>query len=548
MKRNLNTLAEEKFDVLVVGCGIYGAATVREAAQRGLKAAVIDSRDFCGATSANSLKIIHGGLRYLQQLDIIRVLESCNERKNMMRIAPHIVHPLPCVMPTRPMSMKSQQTMAVAMLMYDTITCKRNSLQDAEKYIPRGRVISKDDCLKIIPGINPSNLSGAAEWSDAYANSTERLCVSMVSSAVDAGAQAANYLKMTGFLESDNTVVGIRAKDMLSDREIEIKADLVILNTGPWTNHMLSLLDAHSTKPINGLALGMNVIVNKEFSSRYAFGLSCPKGKNSKERLLFFMPWHGKTMIGTYYRAHNGHPNEIKVTDEDIELFLKDINSAYPPAKLTSDDILLIHAGLLPTKEATHNTTEQTNGSGPLRDPALSNHPTFIDHSKADAINGLLTVVGVKYTTARNVAEKTIDIAFRKLKQKPKPSISAETPLPGGDIKDYNGLLAHAELNHHPKYLINNYGTNYNDIIKNSDIEHDTLKAEIEYIINEEMPETLADLMFRRTSIASTGMPSDEAINKIAEIMAENLHWDSARVTEEIRQTKSVQFPGSETF
>lgn len=547
MKRNLNTLTEEKYDVLIVGGGIYGAATVREAAQRGLKAAIIDCRDFCSATSANSLKIIHGGLRYLQQLDVIRILESSNERRNMMRIAPHFVHPLPCVMPTYPLSMKSQLTMSVAMLLYDILTWNRNSLPDPEKYIPRSRVISRSDFLRVIAGINNKHISGAAEWSDAYADNTERLCISMVSSAVDAGANAANYLKMTGFIKSNGIVTGIHAKDMLSDRELEIQSDLVILNTGAWTNHVLSLLETHATKPVKGLAMGMNIIVKRELFQKYAVGLSCPKVKGMKERLLFFMPWHGKTMIGTYYRTHYDHPDKLNVTEEDIDLFLKDINAACPSVRLTQDDILMIHAGLLPTKNA-HDKTSGHASDGPRRDPALSNHPTIIDHSKTDNIHGLLSVVGVKYTTARNVAEKTINIAFHKLGRKPAPSISANTPLPGGDIYDFNGLLALSELQHIPEHLIRNFGTKHALIIENAGNSNNTLKAEVDYIVNEEMPETLADLIFRRTALSNSGLPNDEILTQVANTMADKLQWDQQRVTEEIRQTKNVRFPGSETF
>ncbi len=538
MKRNINRLAEKEYDVLVVGGGIYGAATVREAAQRGLKAAIIDSRDFCGATSANSLKIIHGGLRYLQQMDVVRVLESCHERRNLMRIAPHVVHPLPCIMPTRPRAMKSRPAMLAAMLLYDIITYGRNSLSDSEKHIPGGKVVSRSEALRILSGLSGDGISGGAIWSDAYANSTERLCVSMVRSATDAGAEAANYVKLTGFLRSGNTVTGIKAKDMLSGNDFEIQAKLVILNTGPWTNEVLARLDCATTKPIRGLALGMNIIVDKPLFRDYAVGLSCPKTVDAGERLLFFMPWRERTMIGTYYRTHNDAPDKLKVTDEDIERYLVDINSAHRSANVTPDHITLTHAGLLPLREACPDQ----------RDPALSNHPTTIDHAKADHVEGLLSVVGVKYTTARDVAEKTITLALKKLRRDAVPSVSAETPLPGGDIVDYNGLMAHAEQHQIPGHLIENYGSDTAAIMADAHGPEEILQAELNYLMKEEMPQTLSDVLFRRTALASSGIPDESVLIRIATIMSSALGWDEKRMHAEVRQVASLRFPGAEGF
>lgn len=538
MQRNLNALAETHYDVLVAGCGIYGAAAVREAALRGLKTAVIDARDFCGATSANSLKIIHGGLRYLQQLDIPRVRESAGERTNMMVIAPHIVHPLPCVMPTHGYFMRSQEAMAAGLLLYELVTIDQQKPEDPQKHFPRGRTINRDDLLDKAPGLDAGRISGGAEWYDAIANNTERLAVSMVRSAADAGADAANYLKMTGFIDSGNRITGIKAKDMLSGNEIEIRADLTLVNTGPWTNHALSMFHTHLTRPIKGLALGMNFVLGKKLFDYHAVGLSCPKHKESGERLLFFVPWHDTTMVGTYYRTHNGHPDELEVTDEDISLFIKDINTVLPRAKLEHSDIAMIHAGLLPTRKPYPS----------MRDPDLSEHNTIIDHGKTDSVDGVISIAGVKYTTARHTAEKTIDLALRKLGKHTKGSESASTPLPGGNIRDFKGMLAQADLNNTPHRLVYEYGTEHQAILENSTDSKNTIEAEIRHITSAEMPETLADMIFRRTDIASAGIPDSKSLENIARIMGRQLDWDESRIANEIQQAESVQFPGSETF
>jgi len=254
MKRDLQAMGGKTYDVLVVGCGIYGAFTAREAALRGLSVAVIDRKDFCGATSANSLKIIHGGLRYLQQLDVARVLESAKERYNLMRIAPHLVHPLPCAMPTRGFFMRSKPVMFAGMILNDIITCDRNQDIDPEKTIPRGRVISRDEFTQIVPGIDDRRFNGAAVWHDALCYNTERLAVIAVKAAVQGGADAANYTEMVKFARDGRRVSGAVVRDAFTGEEVTIKARLVINNTGPWTNETLGLLGEPVTLPVTGLA------------------------------------------------------------------------------------------------------------------------------------------------------------------------------------------------------------------------------------------------------------------------------------------------------
>lgn len=536
MKRNISTLKTKQYDILIVGGGIYGASAAREAAMRGLSTAIIDSRDFCGATSANSLKIIHGGLRYLQKMDIIRTCESAREQKNMMRIASNLIHPLPCVMPTRPSLMKSKLAMFAGMLLYNILNCTGRKLDDPEKSTPTGYVVSKSACQKAAPHIESTNITGGAIWYDALAHNSERLVLNTIRSAVLAGADAANYLKMTGFLESNGNVEGIQTTDVLTGNEIEIKAKLVINNTGPWTNETLALLKIPVTLPIAGLAMGMNFVLNKNIFSEYAVGLSAPGEPGTSDRLLFFVPWQNQTMVGTYYRSHEGSPDTLQVTDSDIELFLADVNKAHHNAKLTKDNITMIHAGLLPTTIATQG----------IRDPKLSGHYTIIDHAKHDKINGLLSVLGVKYTTARDVAERTINIAEKKLGISPHTSTSSARPLPGGDIKDFNGLLAHADLNSIKQRLIFNYGSEYKDIVELANDNEDTLKGEIMFAVRNEMAQTLADLVLRRTDLAIHGIPSDEILQTCAQLMAEELGWNTERITAEIEKVKSVRFPGSE--
>ncbi len=488
MQRDLKQLADTAFDVAIVGGGIYGAALAREAALRGLSAALIDKRDFCCATSANSLKIIHGGLRYLQQADLIRVRESVRERRAMLRIAPHLIRPLPCLMPTVGV-LKSKPAMFAGLLANDILSADRNHGLNADRRLPRGKIISRDELEALLPGYSGPG-TGAALWTDAVADDTERVVVEMVQAAVANGAQAANYVKMVGFLRNGDHVTGITARDQLDNAEFDIQAKLVINAAGPWSNAVLEKLDGRAKPLPYALALGMNAVFRRELIPNYAAGLPCQEAGPDKGRLMFIVPWQNTTMAGTFYRHHQADVNAMAPTEGDTQRLLDQINSALPHAQLVQDDVTRIHAGLLPCKP------DRPADS----DPKLLRHYMLVDHTERDGIEGLITTLGVKYTTARDVAERTITLAAGKLGQKIRTSSSATVPLPAGD-------------------------------------------KEVSSAIHDEMAQTLADVVYRRTGLGATGAPSDDMLQACAKTMAEELDWDAARLTTEIDAVQRFWVP-----
>jgi len=194
MRRGIDRLASEEFDLLIVGAGIYGACAAWDASLRGLRVALIDRGDFGGATSQHSQKTIHGGLRYLQQADLKRMRESIRERRTLMRIAPQFVSPFPCVMPTYGHLTRGREALAVAMLANDLVGLDRNRIDDPAKRIPRGRTVSRRRVLELLPGIPTKGLTGGAVWHDCQAHNTERLLLSFVLGACEKGAAAATYV------------------------------------------------------------------------------------------------------------------------------------------------------------------------------------------------------------------------------------------------------------------------------------------------------------------------------------------------------------------
>lgn len=542
MKRDIDRLAKTTYDLLVVGGGIYGAAQAREARLAGLNAAVIDKGDFCSATSANSLKIIHGGIRYLQQMDIIRLRQSVTERRVLLRIAPQLVHPLRCAMPTRGHFMRSREIMFLGMMANDILGFDRNSGLPLDRRISRGHVGSRAEWLKIAPSLDDPRYTGAAIWSDACAYNTERLALAFL----QAGGDAANYVEITGFLKNGDNVAGVKAVDRLTGRSLDISAKLTVINTGPWTGETLGMLGDNVSCPRFRLALTMNLVLRRQLVKDCAIGLEARREGWSKKRLFFFVPWRGQTMVGTYMRPHEGPANAMKVTAADVEAFLDGINRAYPGANLRQEDISMIHAGLQPSDD---------RDLLPGEEPSPLNHFRIVDHSLSDGIAGIVTVLGVKYTTARDVAQRVIGkIAPRLGGNGDTDGRSKSDPLPGGDFESMERLVAEivqAGLSEGiARRLATNHGTGYGAVIALGR-EHkrllepvgeksDVIGAEVINAVRNEMAMTLADVVLRRTDLGSAGMPGDEALRQVAVLMAKESGWNDARMQMEIETVREL--------
>ncbi|MFQ5648752.1 MAG: FAD-dependent oxidoreductase [bacterium] len=562
MKRDLAQLKGNQFDVLVVGGGIYGVCTAWDAALRGLSVGLIEKDDFGSATSSNSLKIIHGGLRYLQHADFRRMRESITERKILMRIAPHLVHPLACIIPTYGHALKGKEVMALALFINDLVGYDRNRLADPQKHLPRGKVISKEACKTIIPGINDEGLTGGAVWYDCQVHNSERLLMSILHSAARAGARVANYVEMTSFKVDGDRVTGVFARDTLSGDEFEIPARLVINSTGPWFKQVWASLNGRVPKKDVQLSAAMNLVVRKKLFETHAVGLSSQSEFKDEDavvsrgsRLFFVVPWRDYSLIGTTHVRYQGDPGAFKIREQDVREFIAQVNEAYPAANLKREDVLFCYGGLLPM----HGTNQRTG------DVKLLKTYQIIDHRADGGVEGLLSVVSVKYTTARDVAEKTIDCALRKLGRKPVSSPTRSTPVYGGDIEHFETYLNKEQARGFcglgpdvMEHLVRNYGSRYPEVVRQCKerpelqngvcAESPVLRAEIIHAVREEMAVKLADVVRRRTELGSAGHPGDEALRTCAGLMADELSWDATRVQEELQETQSIYVPAPDAF
>lgn len=553
MKRDLTTLANETFDLLIIGGGIYGATLARDAALRGLKVALVEKGDFAGGTSSNSLKIIHGGLRYLQHADFARMRESINERRILLRIAPHLVRPMPCVMPTYGHAIKGPEVMRIALLMNDLFSADRNRGLSPDRRLPNGKIISKRQFLEIMPYIKRESLNGGAIWYDAHMINSERLLLSFLHSAVEKGATAANYVEAESLMISNGRALGVQAHDRLSDERFDIRARLTISTTGPWINDLLTQLGRRE-QPVE-FSTAINLVLNRSFNSEFAFAAPTQtqfKDKdaliNKGSRLLFFVPWRGLTLAGTAHQPYRGEASSYHVSESEVETFLAEVNSALPGADIKRDEVSHVYAGLLPMAAVNEETGDVT----------LQKHYRILDHQITDKIEGLLSVLTVKYTTARGVSEAVMNCAARKLGVKAASALSRDAKIWGGEMDHFGDFVQQAMqmmdagLSPQSKaHLLDTYGSRYQQILKLAQLvplaetiapDSHILKAEILFGMREEMAQKLSDMMMRRTELGSVGKAADHHIESVADIMADELGWTPEQKQQEILDyTKTYQ-------
>lgn len=547
MKRDPARFTDKQYDLLVVGGGIHGACIAWDAASRGLAVALIDKGDFGHATSANSLKTVHGGLRYLQDGNLKLVRTMIQERKALLHIAPHLVHPLTCVMPTYKQLMRSKAIMGIALTLNDLLGFDRNRLADPQKHLPRGRLLSKDECLEIMPGIADKSLTGGAVWHDAQMYNTERMTLSFILSAIGAGAEAANYVEAVEFLREGDTVTGVKAKDVLTDGLLEIQARVVANTAGPWAEQLLKLADGPADERCFQPSVAIN-LVTRQIVPDYAIGIPSryefKDGKAiplKKSRMLFISPWRNRSIVGTVHLPYEGEIDKYRVPEEKVRNFLDEINAAYPEAALKPEDVHLIHQGFLPADPA-------PSASG----VKLIRQGQVIENS----LDGIITVVGVKYTTARKVAEQAVDLVFKKLDKAPPLCSTDVTPIYGGQIERFENFVAQELAKYSNKlrpevlkHLIYNYGSAYTNIAnlvaeepdRGETLTPETMvtKAEVLHGIREEMAQRLTDVILRRTELGSAGWPGETCLRTCADIMATHLDWDQVKTNQEIDEVRA---------
>lgn len=550
VRPELSALAKGEFDVIVVGGGIGGAAVAWDAALRGLAVALVERGDFGGATSAESLKVAHGGIRYLQHLDAVRVRESSRERSALIRIAPHLVHSLPYVIPTYGYGRRSRWLLGAGFGVLSALTVDRNrGIADPARRLPGPRLVSRGQALEWFPDIDPNGLTGAGVFWDGQLYNPPRLVWAFIRSAIRAGAVVVNECEATRLLQRNGRAVGVTVQDRLGGDAFDVRARVVVNAAGPYAEALLErsgLRTGHSIP----FSRDMAFVIRRPLVEHRALALQTryrdPDAFLSRgNRHIFLVPWHGRTLIGVNSMIWREHPDDLRVTEEQIQGFLEEINEAGPYLRLVREDVALVLAGLLPIQEGELVGDNVSFGKRPL----------VVDHARSDGVEGLLSAVCNRYTVARGVAEHAIDLTFAKLGREVAECRTEWTPLDGGDVPDFAKLVAQVEARGGgavdaagAERLAHNHGSGFDRIFRLADGSPGLLgaigttgvfRAEVIHAIRSEMAHRLADVVFRRTDIGTGGHPGEAALDECAGLVAAELGWSAERTREELDAVRS---------
>ncbi|HEX2218970.1 MAG TPA: FAD-dependent oxidoreductase [Gemmatimonadales bacterium] len=489
MRRDLSRLEGTEHDLLVIGGGIQGACIAWDAALRGLRVALVERDDFGAATSANSLRIVHGGLRYLARGDFPRMRESIRERSALLRVAPGLVEPLPVLIPTGPPGIPPKAALGAALALTHLLSLRRNRHLHPSRRIPAGRVLSRAECVRMLPALETTAIDGGALWFDARMARPERLTLAFVASAASAGAAVANYAEVEEFEVAADAIRSATVVDRLGGTRLTVTARQVVIAAGPWTED-LARRAGRQGGPAGGpprQALAMNLVIGRRLGEA-AVGLRA--GASSREdpggsgaRFLFLAPQARSTLLGTWYEVADVEDPEAAL-DRGEEFLLAECNRTCPGLDLSRTDVVARQWGRLPLKAGLE--------SGPPT--LLAERPRVLGAERPGPLN-LLTVEAVKYTTARAVAEDVVDAVLASMGLRPRACRTAETPLVGGELPQG---------------------------------EPAPLAQRILRAATEEMAETLSDVVFRRTELGDP-RPDERGVRLAARIVGDARGWDEQR-------------------
>ena len=531
MRRVPTDIASTPFDLIVVGAGINGAGVARDAAMRGLRVLVLDKGDIGGGTTAWSTRLIHGGLRYLEHGELGLVRESLRERETLLGIAPHLVRPLPLLIPVYSKRRRGTLAIRVGMLAYDLLS--------RGKSLPRHQMLSPAEVIRRAPGLDADGLKGAALYFDAQAEFAERLALENILSAREHAATVLTYARVVRLLvgnetargvEFNETVRGVEFEDLLDGTSHTARAPLVLNAAGPWVDEVLDGLSGAGERLIGGTK-GSHVVV-RAFPCAPDFALYAEAVEDG--RPFFVIPWDGKLLIGTTDERYAGDLDCVRAGEREIEYLLREANRLVPSANLTRGEVLYTYSGVRPLPRAA------------ARDEAAVTRRHFIRPSR---VRGLYSIVGGKLTTYRSLAEETVDMLFKKLGTTPPPCATARAPLPGAASDDFDAFRESFKTQsplppESTSRLLKVYGTRAPEVLRlaSSDdelrqpISNETASvgAEVVFAFRDELAETLVDCLMRRTMVGLNSQLGLDAIERAARVAQKFLGWDESRAAREV--------------
>ena len=538
MQRDFQALAEKTFDMVIIGGGATGAAIAFDASLRGLRVALIDKGDFSAGTSAASTKLLHGGLRYLRNGEIRLVREALRERRVWQRIAKHLVAPMPFLLPLFDNFKQGRALMKLGLTAYDWLAFDRNIGSDKAQYMPTHRYLNIPQTLGLMPGLRRDGLTGGMIYHDVIMHAPERLCLALIQSAIEAGAVAVNHAECIDFTRQKNQLTGIRVKDVLAGKTLNVKAALVVNAAGAWADQLMQNAIAPNAIAPNAIESSRKKTLPKKLARSKGIhfltqnvtrgaALATPVG----DEHLFVVPWQGCALFATTDTHYDGDPDQLSVTGEDIAILLRKVQTALPGLGITQRDIIHAYAGLRPLVADINDPIDSTYG--------MSRGAEIIDHSKAGGPSGFISALGGKWTTSRRLAEQIVDLAFKRLKRSSPRCRSAHTLLyacPHQPLDDFMAAMSQEFSTPNRKAIMRLaqfYGTALPKMLATDSAglqipDDPILAAQSVYAIKHEMAMQLDDVVARRLVRAATGSIKAAHIAAIADYMAQHFGWSAA--------------------
>jgi glycerol-3-phosphate dehydrogenase len=419
--------------------------------------------------------------------------------------------------------------------MYDLLSFDRNRLDDPDQHMAAHRAISAAEARAMEPSLPSDGLAGALLYYDCQMHSPERLGLECLIDAVDHGAVIANYAEATSFEKKDDNVGAIRVRDALSGEETTLRGRLVVNAAGPWADRLLEMISGGEASHKLIRSKGIH-IVTRPLTKGHALTVAHKGGH------FFVLPWREHTIIGTTDSVFTGKPDDLRVTSDEIDSFIAFVKAGLPTLKLTRDDVVYAYAGLRPLVD-----------DGSKNSYTASRKAEIVDHGAEGGPSNLVSAIGGKWTTSRDIGEKAVDLIMRKLGTTAKASDTAEAPLPGGATGRVKPFLERAQTQERqlsPSIVANvvrNYGARSEQVFQlaRSDARLaralsqrlPDIAAEVAFAVRSEMAMTLDDALFRRTGLGTLGPLEPGAVDEAARIMAAELGWSES---ERQRQIASI--------
>lgn len=525
--RNLKRFADETFDLAIIGGGITGAGIARDAAMRGMKVALLEKGDFASGTSSRSAKMIHGGLRYLKHMHLKLVKESLRERGALVRLAPHLVHPVQYILPVYKGAKDKRFEIKIGLIGYDLLA--------RSHAIGHHEMLSKNEIAKLEPSLRADNLTGGFIYYDCLVDDA-RLTLSTIKSAAYHGAVVANYAKVVGFELENGQIQAARFNDTITDSSGVISAKVFVNAAGPWVDRVKNLQG--SSEPMLRPTKGIHIVVDyKKLPVNHVVVVSA-----SDERMIFAVPLGKRhTYIGTTDTDYDGDFDDVCATDEDVDYLLEAVNNDFL-ASINRSDVLATWAGLRPLIREEGKPSEVSR-----------------DYEIEISDSGLVSIAGGKLTTYRHMAESLLDKVLAHFEDRFsssfEPCQTADSPLYGGEIDNFKTFVRSLQQgldnsNWHLSSdtivrLVQAYGTDCLKILGYGMEEpalmrpictnYGLLGAEVAYALREEMALTLKDIFCRRTQLAHIfGSTQKSTVQIIADMMAQCLGWSQKRKNREV--------------